>query len=108
MSTSNENQAIAYLQGALHFMDKARQEGNGTRELSLAFTKAEDALLRLEQDVGFKEMPHTRQLYLRKDQPYNPPEFFDLETISKLTEAERIGMFGYDPVEKAQAGGEQA
>lgn len=98
----NEFTAVAYLQGALHSIDLAKATGNDSREMSIAYTNIETALLWLEKDVEFKKDPTTKPLYLQKRQPYNPPEFYDPEQLKALTVAERTGMFGYDPLEGEQ------
>ncbi|WP_288075955.1 hypothetical protein [Pseudomonas sp.] len=102
MSAKHEKTAVAYLQGALHALDKAKTEGDGSRELSVAYTEIETALLWLERDVEFKTDESARPTYMQKRQPYNPPEFFDPEVLRKLTPEERIGMFGHDPLESEE------
>ncbi|NTE96699.1 hypothetical protein [Agrobacterium tumefaciens] len=99
MSAKHEKTAVAYLQGALHALDQAKAEGDSSRELSVAYTEIETALLWLERDVEFKSDENARPTYLKKRQPYNPPEFYDVEALGKLTAEERIGMFGHDPLE---------
>lgn len=98
----NEFTAVAYLQGALHSLELAKATGNDSRELAIAFTNIETALLWLEKDVEFKKDGTAKPLYLQKRQPYIPPESYDVEQLKVLTVQERVGMFGYDPL-----GGEQ-
>lgn len=95
--------AIAYLQGALHALDQERKEQDGsTRELSVAYTEVETALMWLEKDRDFKADDNARNAYLSKRQPYLPPELMAVEDLEKLTLEERMGMFGYDPLEDEQ------
>lgn len=42
--------------------------------------------------------PQPEQTYLQQDQGLEPVEYFALEDVAKLTEAERLGVFGYDPI----------
>lgn len=94
--------AVAYLQGALHELDKERAAGGDTRELATAYTGLETALMWLERDKEFKHDADARQAYMSKRQPYLPPELMDVNDLAKLTAEERVGMFGYDPLEDDQ------
>lgn len=98
----NERTAIAYIQGALNSMEKAVADGDTSRELSIAFTTLETALMWAEKDADFKQDAGAKQAYLAKRQPYLPPEFMDVAEIEKLTLAERVAMFGYDPLEETE------
>lgn len=42
--------------------------------------------------------PQPEQTYLQQDQGLEPVEYFALDDVAKLTEAERLGVFGYDPI----------
>lgn len=42
--------------------------------------------------------PQPEQTYLQQDQGLEPVECFALDDVAKLTEAERRGVFGYDPI----------
>jgi hypothetical protein len=44
------------------------------------------------------EFPQPEQTYLQQDQGLEPVEYFALDDVAKLTEAERLGVFGYDPI----------
>lgn len=39
--------------------------------------------------------------YLTENQGLEPVEYFALDDVAKLTEAERLGVFGYDPIAEA-------
>ena len=95
----HECTAIAYIQGALHELDQAKAAGDDSRELCVAYTTLETALMWAEKDASFKRDGDAKQAYLNKRQPYLPPEYMDVETLTKLTVAEREAMFGYDPLE---------
>lgn len=103
MGIANVATAIAYLQGALHYLGKAEEEDGRTRELSITVTNVETGLLWLEKHREFAEDVNARPAYLHKRQPYCPPEFYDVEVLKSLTEQERIGMFGYDPLKEGDA-----
>lgn len=103
MSLQHIATAVAHLQAALHSLDQERlREGGATRELSVAHTEIETALMWAERDLSFKEDDGAKQKYLDKRQPYQAPEFFELHDLEKLTREERIGMFHYDPLEVAE------
>lgn len=44
--------------------------------------------------------PQPEQTYLQQDQGLEPVEYFALDDVAKLTEAERLGVFGYDPIKE--------
>ena len=101
MSVKHIATAVAYLQGALHELDKERQrEGGNTRELAVAATEVETALMWAERDLSFKEDDDAKPKYLAQRQPFQPPELYQLTDLEKLTREERIGMFRYDPLEE--------
>lgn len=52
------------------------------------------------------EFPQPEQTYLQQDQGLEPVEYFALDDVAKLTEAERLGVFGYDPI--AEKGSDKA
>ena len=103
MSLKHIATAIAYLQGALHELDKERdRQGGNSRDLSVTYTNVETALMWAERDLAFKEDDGARQKYLEQRQPYMPPELYAIDDLAKLTAEERIGMFRYDPLEEAE------
>lgn len=100
MSLKHIATAVAYLQAALHSLDQERlREGGNTKELSVAYTEIETALMWAERDLSFKEDDGARAKYLEQRQPYQAPEFYEVKDLEKLTREERVGMFRYDPLE---------
>lgn len=57
-------------------------------------------------DIFAKTYEPAEQTYLQQDQGLEPVEYFELNDVAKLTEAERLGVFGYDPI--AEKGSDKA
>lgn len=104
MTFTIEEQAIEKLEEAIRLMEKAgAQFGNhSTRELSVARTSAETALLWLQQDMRYKTGTECAPQCLSERQPDIAPESYERAELEVLTKEERVGMFGYDPLEGEQ------
>ena len=90
----HSTQAIAYLQAALHHLDRAKRDGEGSREIAVAYTEAETAIMWLDRDVAVRRGEDGHGSVFDCDYPM--PDFISSTDLADLTDTERDGWLGVD------------